>query len=289
MSVNSMTGFSRTEFSNDKFEVTCEIKSVNHRFKDFRFRMHNSLNHLELEIRRMIEASLSRGSFDISIQTKKVLKNDESKIDFEKVKNFINSFKENMNFEGNLNPTHFLRPEFYKETLEEDKDALSDVVKSVCKDTIIELKKSRASEGEKLESILLANINVYRDEIKKVSDLRVNYKDNLEKKLLERLKEKELESEVDEPRFYKEIIYYLEKMDVDEELDRAVIHIDKLESIIKSDKKNSKGREIEFVLQEMNREINTIGSKSNTEEISNSVVKSKLALEKMREQALNIQ
>ncbi len=289
MSINSMTGFSRTEFSNDQFEITCEIKSVNHRFKDFRFRMHNSLNHLELEIRRMIEKSLSRGSFDISIQTKKVLKSDESKIDFEKVKNFVTSFKENMNFEGSLNPTHFLRPEFYKETLEEDKQVLSELVKSVCKDTISELKKSRGSEGEKLESILLANLNIYREEIGKVSALRVHYKDNLEKKLLERLKEKELESEVDEPRFYKEIIYYLEKMDVDEELDRAGIHIDKLEAIIKSDKKDSKGREIEFVLQEMNREINTIGSKSNTEEISNSVVKSKLALEKMREQALNIQ
>jgi len=284
-----MTGFSRTEFSNDHFEVTCEIKSVNHRFKDFRFRIHNSLNHLELQIRRLIEESLARGSFDISIQTKKVMKEDESKVDFKKVKSFVNTFHKNMEVQTSINPTHFLRPEFYKETLEEDKETLSNIVLSVCKETIGELKNSRSSEGEKLKSVLLANLLVYKTEITKVSELRVDYKDNLEKKLLERLKEKDLESEVDEPRFYKEIIYYLEKMDVDEELDRANIHIDKLESIITSNKKESKGREIEFVLQEMNREINTIGSKSNTEEISNSVVKSKLALEKMREQALNIQ
>ncbi len=288
MNVSSMTGFSRTETEKDNYEIVCELKSVNNRFKDYRFRMPNFMNSIELELKKIAEKHIKRGSLDIYLQAKKKSKEEVFNIDFDKVNTYLKQFKENISTDVSIQPAHFLRTEFSKEVDKSSQESLLVFLKETFTETIKSLQTSRLSEGKELKVVLEKNLESLKKTLLKVHSIRNENKENVEKKLLEKFKEKNVELELDDSRLYKEVIFYLEKLDIDEEIDRANIHLEKLSKLL-NDESVVKGREIEFTLQELNREVNTIGSKANHEEISQAVVKCKMYLEKMREQALNIQ
>ncbi len=287
MSIYSMTGFSRTETDILDFEVTCELKSVNNRFKDFKFRTPHILNQIELDLKKLCEKYISRGSLDINIHIKRKKSQDEFSLDFNKINSFLKVFKENVTSDYILNPTHFLKNEFYQDADKSKEETLFIEVKKVFEETLKKLQLSRENEGKGLLAIMLENTDLLESHLGKINEYKKSNKDKVESKLKEKLQERNIELE-DDQRLYKEIIFYLEKLDIDEETDRAKIHIDKLKANLASSGV-TKGREIEFTLQELNREVNTIGSKSHHEKITESVIKCKSYLEKMREQALNIQ
>jgi uncharacterized protein (TIGR00255 family) len=286
-----MTGFGKGEASGPHYTITTEIKTVNNRFKDFKFRMSSLFNALELDLRSKLENDFRRGSFDISVSYKK---NDkvvtEFQIDPKKVEAFINMMKpvfEKTNTSFQVNPTEFLRNDFYKDEDDQKDKELEPLAVQSFEQAIKALKISRAYEGEKLVEKLFEHLSVYEACLVEVEKFKAQYPDMMKDKLTMRLSEKLKDIKVDESRFLQEVVYYLEKLEIDEEINRAKIHLIKLKSVLKST--GEIGRQIDFLLQELGRETNTMGSKSAHPEISSNVVEMKVQLEKIREQALNLE
>lgn len=291
MTVYSMTGFGKGEASGANYTITTEIKTVNNRFKDFKFRMSSLFNSLELDLRSKLENDFRRGSFDISVSYKK---NDkavtEFQVDLNKVEAYLKLLKPTFEKNGatfNVSPTDFLRADFYKDDDAQKESEMDPLVLQSFDKAIAALKASRSAEGRKLVDKLMEHLQVYETCLGKVEKLKLEYPDMMKDKLTLKLNEKLKDIKIDESRFLQEVVYYLEKLEVDEEINRAHIHLGKLKNVLSSS--GEIGRQIDFLLQELGRETNTLGSKSAHPEISSNVVEMKVQLEKIREQALNLE
>jgi uncharacterized protein (TIGR00255 family) len=286
-----MTGFGKGEASGPSFSITTEIKTVNNRFKDFKFRMSSLFNPVEIELRSKLENEFRRGSFDISITYKRNEKAvTEFQVDTKKVDAFLKLMKpvftEN-NLSFHVGPTEFLRSDFYKDEDEQKEKEMEPLVLQSFDAAIKALKSSREQEGKKLVDKLLEHLAVYEKCLAEVEKLKSLYPEMMREKLTTKLNEKLKDLKIDESRFLQEVVYYLEKLEIDEEINRAKIHLGKLKTVLKST--GEIGRQIDFLLQELGRETNTMGSKSAVPEISSNVVEMKVQLEKIREQALNLE
>lgn len=291
MSCQSMTGFGKGEALGDKFRLSVELKSVNHRFKDMRFKMGNIFNSQEIELKKKLEEHFKRGSFDIFVNYKKA-ETQELKlvIDEKKVQAFVAKMESALaDFDATMtiNPTDFLRSDFAIED-EDKEEELIEMLASAFEEATDSLLKSREEEGAKLISTLKTHRDEYIKNFKVIEELKDSYQESVKEKLLKRFSEEGNDLKIDESRFMQEVIYYLEKLDVQEEISRINIHLEKLENLLSSNGLEM-GRQIDFLIQELNRETNTIGSKSGINAISDSVVQMKVQLEKIREQALNLQ
>ena len=291
MSVYSMTGFGKGESAGSGYTLTTEIKSVNNRFKDFKFRMSSLFNPIEIELRSKVENEFKRGSFDISISYKKNEKaNVEFQVDPKKVAAFLDLMKpifDEKKISFQVSPVEFLRSDFYREDGNDRDDEMSVLAKKSFELAIVALKISRSSEGEKLVSKLLEHLGIYEVCLNEVEKLKNLYPDMIKDKLTQKMAEKLKDFKIDESRFLQEVVYYLEKLEVEEEITRARIHLEKLKAVLNSS--GEIGRQIDFLLQELGRETNTMGSKSAHPDISSNVVEMKVQLEKIREQALNLE
>lgn len=288
MTHQSMTGFGKGEQAGERFKVTTEIKSVNHRFKDTRFKMSSYFNSIELDLKKKLESHFKRGSFEIFIQYKKNPEvQSQVEVDQNKVKSFISQIKSIASSEDvtvTINPTEFLRSDFYVE--DDDKvDELKDQALVSFNNACEELKKSRIEEGAKLIATLKSHSDEYTKYYLEVEKLKDSYQDGIKEKLKARLEKEDIN--FDEQRLQQEVIYYLEKLDIEEEISRIQIHLDKLNKVLSTS--GEIGRQIDFLVQELNRETNTIGSKCANDKISENVIQMKVHLEKIREQALNME
>jgi uncharacterized protein (TIGR00255 family) len=291
MSVYSMTGFGKGEATGSNFTITTEIKTVNNRFKDFKFRMSSLFNSVELDLRSKLENEFRRGSFDVSVVYKKNEKAvTEFQVDPKKVEAFLAMMKpvfEKNQVPLHVSPTDFLRNDFYKDEDDHKEKELEPLVRSSFDNAIKALLISRSHEGQKLVDKLFEHLAIYESCLENVEKLKALYPEMMKDKLTTKLNEKLKDIKVDESRFLQEVVYYLEKLEIDEEINRAKIHLGKLKSVLKSS--GEIGRQIDFLLQELGRETNTMGSKSAHPEISSNVVEMKVQLEKIREQALNLE
>ncbi len=287
--IYSMTGFGRGEAQSDKYVVTAEIKSVNHRFKDTRFKMSSLFNSLELELKKLLFSKVKRGSFDIYINFKRAETSSKfDDIDEKKVRDFVTQMKSVIGDESLvIKPTDFLRSEFMLEhDLTKDTE-LTDMVIEAYKKGLDKLLESRSSEGSKLKEVIQEHKAAYLEHYSKIEALSHTFQESVEEKLRKRFDEFKSELPVDQPRFLQEVVFYLEKLDIHEETNRIAAHLEKLDGIV--DDGGEVGRQIDFLIQELNRETNTIGSKSSVKEISDCVVQMKVQLEKIREQGLNLE
>lgn len=284
-----MTGFGRGISEGDNFNVTVEIKSVNHRFKDVRFKMSSLFNSIEMDLKKLLFSKMKRGSFEVYINYKKSEKKASFEdIDTTKVNDFVKLIKETIpDTHLSLEPTQFLRGEFYKDQdLSSDEELLSltkDAFEHACKSIL----SSREVEGKKLHSVLIDHKKKYQEHFATIESLTEEFQESVEQKLRKRLQTYGSEINVEEQRLLQEVVFYLEKLDVHEEINRIESHLKKLEDLLSS--QSEVGRQIDFLVQELNRETNTIGSKSSHEEISHNVVQMKVQLEKIREQGLNLE
>jgi len=289
--VYSMTGFGKAEVERENILLSIEVKSVNHRFKDIRFKMSSLFAPVELDLRNEIAKYFKRGSFDVFINYKRIetaSKFDD--LDPAKVKAFIGKMKEIAGEDADkisIRPTEFLRSEFYFEQDDTFKDELASMVKEGFPKALEDLKKSRASEGKKLLKTLKDHRDQFHKHYEVVSSLADTFQESIKERLTKKFEEYKTALPSDEPRFMQEVIYYLEKADVHEEINRIEAHLLKLDKILTDG--GEVGRQIDFLIQELNRETNTTGSKSTLEEISNAVVQMKVHLEKIREQGLNFE
>ena len=291
MTAQSMTGFGQSAQQSENFVVSVEIKSVNNRFKDIRFKMPSTLNSMEIELKKELSDLFSRGSFDVYVNVKRgENKNKFDDLDEKKISQFIDKVQGMVKGKGvtpTLSMTDLLRSEFLIEQDETNQAELAAMVTKAFKGALEELQKSRISEGGKLIKVLEKHLDIYRTQFKTVEANTEHFKNNVEEKLKKRVDEYKSLINVEQSRLLQEVVFYLEKMDIHEEINRIHSHLEKFQNLLKST--NEVGRQIDFLVQELGRETNTIGSKSTMKDISDAVVQMKLQLEKIREQGLNIE
>jgi uncharacterized protein (TIGR00255 family) len=290
--VNSMTGFGRCSNQSTEYTVTVEMKSVNHRFKELNIRMPKQMLILEDKIKKLLVPLINRGKVDLFIQLDGDLtKKKTVKANFELMDQFYQlatKIQKKYNIAENISLTHFFQHEEFlmiEENSFEDPKIEQEILKCVAV-AANELCKMREVEGELLKIDLLEIINEIKQSI---LDIQIHapkrlddYRDRLVKKIAELMKD-----QIDESRILTEVTLYADKSDIHEESIRLESHILQFTSTL--DQKEPIGRKLDFIIQEMNREVNTIGSKSNDSFLQTIVVELKTCLEKMREQVQNIE
>lgn len=289
--MKSMTGFGRASSSENGRDVTVEIKSVNSRFLDLSFRLPRTFQAMELKIRQIVKESISRGKVEVFLSVedgaereKKLLVN---KVLAERYKAEITELSKNLELPCSLNAERiFFYPEvfrFAEEEREEDEEALIAVVKKAVEEFV----HSRSEEGEKLKADLeakLAEMEGYITFFKeREPEIRLQYEKRLRRKIEDCLEG----HNIDEGRLLEEVAIFSDKVSTDEEITRLDSHVKRAGVLVKEEE--AVGRDLDFLMQEMNRESNTILSKATDLEISNIALKAKNCIEKMREQIQNIE
>lgn len=287
--VKSMTAFTRIEHSNDIGDLTLEIRSVNHRFLDLSLRMPEDLRAQEQAIREIISQRLARGKVDLNLRFQRSEAGEgELEINTELAKKVA---KTSRTVDGLLyNPAPIssidvLRWPGVLQVQEMDKEQLGQSLISVLNEALDDFVAAREREGVKLAQLLEQRCDAMSKVVDDVSQVMPAILKKWREKLLARLQEAKLE--LDENRVEQEIVLLAQKTDIDEELDRLRVHIDEVRRVLKENKPI--GRRLDFLMQELNREANTLGSKSIDTATTQASVELKVLIEQMREQVQNIE
>lgn len=292
--IRSMTSFGRSNSEEGKKRVfTVEMKSVNSRYLDVNIRMPKSIISLEEEIRKMISNSLNRGKVDVFINIKNYNEGaGVPKVDINLAQGYLQCLKEieeKLNIKNDISVMQIARfPEVITMIEEEDKiDEIWEELKPLISSSLDMMINMREVEGEKLKEDILIKINQIEDLVSKVEEFADSIPKIFKQKLEERLKDLLGNVEVDENRIATEVCILADKATVDEEIIRLNSHINQVRETLKLNEPI--GRKLDFIVQEMNRETNTIGSKSSDIKMTNIVIDIKNILEKIREQVQNIE
>lgn len=291
--MNSMTGYGLFEKKCEDFYIKVEMKSVNNRYLDMNVRMPGSIMYAEEAVRSFIKSKIKRGKVDVFINFEYLDSSQvEIDIDYELLNKYISISKEleeNYGLSSDLSFSKIMKDSNIVKAQKADfdgdyiKEELLKVLDGAAKDFL----KSRAFEGEKIRE----DFKVKLDEVERLTYFveeraPISLKEN-ENRLRERVAEFLQSSEVNEDRILTEIAIMLDKLSIDEEITRLKIHIQNFNDIINEE--GPIGRKLDFLIQELNREANTIGSKSNDMEITSAVVMLKSEIEKLREQTQNVE
>ena len=285
----SMTAFARQEQTKDWGTLTLELRSVNHRYLDVSLRLPEDFRNLESKIREKISAKLARGKVDVGLRFLRTeTSSGEIIIDKDLVQQIANASREVDHILYNpeaVSSLDILRWPGVIKTPELDSTELTTALFELLDVTLDELLEGRAREGEKLAKLI-------QQRCQSISDVIVDVKKRLpeimqiwREKLLKRIEDASVE--VDENRLEQELAIIAQKTDVDEELDRLTTHVTEVERVLKEQKPI--GRRLDFLMQELNREANTLGSKSIDTETTKASVDLKVLIEQMREQIHNIE
>lgn len=281
-----MTGFGKASLQLPTKKITVEVKSLNSKGLDLSVRMPSSYREMELGLRNQIALKLERGKIDFSIFIESTAEQTSTKVNVPIVKAYINQLRE---VYPDADETELMKmairmPDTLKTEREEiDENDWSEIQKVILEalDYIGNFRKDEGASLEKEFQLRIGNIRQYMNEALALDPERVQaIKDRLQTAIAE------LKVNVDENRFEQELIYYLEKLDITEEKVRLTNHLDYFLETINGTEAN--GRKLGFITQEMGREINTMGSKSNHAQMQKLVVMMKDELEKIKEQVLNV-
>ena len=284
--IQSMTGFGKASLQLPNKKITVEVKSLNSKGLDLNTRMPSVYREMELGLRNQIAQQLERGKIDFSLFIEITGEETSSKINVPIIRGYINQMKAVI---ADADETELMKMAVrMPDALKTERDELDEnewkQIQTVIIEALDNISDFRQSEGLSLEkefSLRIANIRQYLNQAIALDPERIqNIKDKLKTAIAE------LKVNVDENRFEQELIYYLEKLDVTEERVRLTNHLDYFLETIAGNEAN--GRKLGFITQEMGREINTLGSKSNHAEMQKLVVMMKDELEKIKEQVLNV-
>lgn len=290
--LKSMTGFGRFELSEDGFDIRVQVRSVNHRYMDCSVKIPRSLNFAEEKIRRKIGEYISRGKIEALITVKK--ENADDKIitlNRAVAENYISVLRElsSLGVEDDVKVSTVARYSdiFNIEYKEIDEEKMLELVNRALSFAMDDFNQMRTEEGERLNESILSHLDIILSELSKIEERSPQtiklYRENLEARIRELI----ADTAVDENRLITETAIFADKVAIDEETVRLRSHISAFRSALKSDKPI--GKKLDFIVQEMNRETNTIGSKANDIEIAAIVVEIKSEIEKIREQIQNIE
>jgi len=291
--IKSMTGFGRSVYENEGREYLIEIKSVNNRFSDINIKMPRSFNYLEEKIKKEILKAVTRGKIDLYITfNNNSDKGKTIKLNTEIAKVYIDELKKlskEAEIIDNINIMDISKfPDVLNIKMEEDSEeiieqelmiALSEAIKS-----FIEM---REKEGSKIKQDFEKRIGIISEKVEQISNISTGLVQEYIVKLETRIKELLKTDVVDQTRLAQEVVIYSDKCSVQEELTRLRSHIAQFLNL--TNENTAIGKKLDFLIQEMNRETNTIGSKANNLDITNLVVDIKTELENVREQVQNIE
>ena len=291
--IRSMTGFGRGEATVDGRDITVEIKSVNHRYFEFNCRTTRGFGFLEEKLKSYIKERVSRGKIDMFVSLSQ--KEDTEaivKINPSLARGYINALRKLSDEYGVKDDISVSTVSSYSDIFQvhkapEDEEEVWNAVKPVLDTALNNFITMRETEGEKMKADVMSrakHILSIVDEIESRSPERVK---EYETRLKERIEELLGSADYDEQRVITEVAIFADKVAVDEETVRLRSHFDQLKSLMDSD--GEVGRKLDFIIQEMNREANTIGSKANDSSLSHMVVDIKAEIEKIREQIQNIE
>ena len=284
--IQSMTGFGKATLQLPTKKITIEVKSLNSKGLDLNVRMPSLYREMELGLRNLIASKLERGKIDFSIYIESTAEQTSTRVNVPIVKAYINQLRE---IYADADETELMKmavrmPDTMKVEREEIDESEWATIQTVIEEALQNILNFRKDEGESLEKefqLRIGNIRQFMNEALALDPERVQaIKDRLQTAIAE------LQVNVDENRFEQELIYYLEKLDITEEKVRLTNHLDYFLDTIKGTEAN--GRKLGFITQEMGREINTMGSKSNHAQMQKLVVQMKDELEKIKEQVLNV-
>jgi uncharacterized protein (TIGR00255 family) len=287
--IRSMTGFGKAAAEVNNSSVQVEIRSLNSKGADINLRIPQSLRNYELELRNDLSKQLERGKIDLSIYIESKALEAPVEINLDLAKAYFGQLKK---LAGELNEplensiAQVLKfPDVLKSERKETDESEWKQIKACVSEAIVQLNKFRDVEGLSLQKDFeerLAKIESCLEEVKTLDLVRIN---GIKERIRNNLEEVVGKSKIDENRFEQELIYYIEKLDINEEKVRLKTHLDYFRETAQE---AAPGRKLNFISQEIGREINTIGSKANDAQIQKLVVVMKDELEKIKEQANNV-
>ena len=286
--IQSMTGYGKSVLHLPTKKVTIEIKSLNSKNLDLNARMPSYYKEKELTVRKKLASNLVRGKIDFSIWVEMTAEETSTKVNKNVVLEYVQQLKNTL-FTGSDNDVELLKMAMkMPDALKTDREELDEnewtQIDAHIDEALKEIIAYRTDEAKSLEDdfkLRIANIQSALEEVKKLDGDRVkNVKDRLQKALTE------LKVEIDENRFEQELIYYLEKLDINEEKVRLENHL--IYFLEQLDTADSNGKKLGFIVQEIGREVNTMGSKANFAVMQKIVIQMKDELEKIKEQILNV-
>jgi uncharacterized protein (TIGR00255 family) len=287
--IASMTGFARREISGSWGALVCEVRSVNHRFLESGFRLPDELRAAEGELRQRLAREVKRGKVDCSFTYRRV-KGGEAALEIDaaalervlaSVRHIARTIPEN----HTVNVLDVLRWPGVLRDESDDRDELLKVAHTLFGGTLEDLVAARAREGERLRELLEQRCNGLEALVAHVRTRLPEVHARVRTRLNDRLAE--LKANVDQERLEQELAILLQRLDVDEELDRLTGHIVEIRRVINGSE--PAGRRLDFLMQELNREANTLSSKSQDLDTTRSAVDMKVFIEQMREQVQNVE
>ncbi len=289
--IYSMTGFGKTELELDDKKISIEIKALNSKSMDLNVRVPFQYNEKDIEIRNLVSQQLHRGKVYVNVNTENFGKSSNYNINTELATEYYKSLQKINSQIGQEGSFHDFLPVIMRmpEVVSPMQDSIDDdewiKMKASIQQAIEALNAFRLQEGEGLETDFRKRTQKILDLLEEVIPFEKSRIEDVRAKMMKELDK--LQMEVDKNRFEQELVYYIEKLDITEEKVRLRKHCAYfLENL--ASKEMSKGKKLGFILQEMGREINTLGSKSNHQQMQQIVVQMKDELEKMKEQVLNI-
>ncbi len=291
--LHSMTAFGRGEATADAYRFTVELRTLNHRFCDIRIKLPRKYSDFEEEIKRRLSAQFARGRIEVSVFADEAMdKVQHLAVDEDLAKTYkrlLLNLQEELGLEGGLRLEALLnfRDIFVFEENEERREQAWGVLENALDQAVSGCIQMRKEEGAAIETDLnqrLHQLETLTNEVQSRAPLVVLYvRDRLRKRVRELLGE----AEMDEARLAQEVALFAEKSDITEEVVRLHSHIQQFHDLLEA--RGPRGRQLEFLLQEMHREVNTIGSKANDLEIAQKVIQIKTELERIREQIQNVE
>lgn len=291
--IRSMTGYGKSILSVDGREYQMEIKSVNHRYLDISVKTPKTISYLEDTIKKQISEKIKRGKVDVFVTFENNSQEGRNiQINKELAKMYIKQLKELAEEEKILSNIEVMDiakiPDILTVKADEDDEKIKEEIIQTTQEAVNKIIEMKSIEGSKIEQDLLARIDNIENKIEEISKKSTGLIEEYVVKLEKRIKEILKTEEIDKSRLAQEVVIYADKCSVEEEITRLRSHIYQFKSLI-TDQNETIGKKLDFIIQEMNRETNTIGSKANNLEITNGVIDIKTELEDIREQVQNIE
>ncbi|MBP2240072.1 uncharacterized protein (TIGR00255 family) [Cytobacillus eiseniae] len=287
----SMTGFGRSKKSIDQLTVSVEMKAVNHRFSEYQIKMPRQLLYLEDRMKKKLGEYIYRGRVEVfvTVEGDRAF-NREVHVDWSLLDDYyqnITKIKAKYKIDQSMTIQDVLRDEFISiEEKETENEEIEMVLLSAIEEACLKLQQMRKLEGAELEKDLIDHLNHLSVRVGKLKEFAPQvvqqYKERLKKRM-----NLYLDGQLDETRILTEVAIFADKADINEELTRLLSHINQFANTLQENERV--GRKLDFLIQEMNREVNTIGAKANDSSIAAEVVEMKSSLEKMKEQVQNIE
>lgn len=292
--VKSMTSFGRAQSEEeDKYLLSVEMKSVNNRYLDINIRMPKFMIALEEMVRKQVTSKLTRGKVDIFInyksygESKGNLKLD--KVLAKKYYDLLKELEESLNIKSDITLSKIAKyPDIISfEEKEENLDEVSSKLKIAVEESLQKMLNMREAEGAKLKEDIILKLQKIKEKVKGIEEIAEAMPKDYKKRLEERIQSLTDGVSIDKERLTTEIAIFVDKISIDEEIIRIKSHITQMKNTL--DDEDTIGRKLDFIIQEINRETNTMGSKSNDINLTNFVIDIKNILEKIREQVQNIE